>query len=391
MGTNLDLTDPADVRIPWPKDRQFEETAWYPPKDDVIVSADDHVLEPMNLWQERMPGKFRNSAPKLWRDEDGYHMEVEGISFDQPGFNSGLIEGREGIFDPIQRLADMDAECVDISIAFPQRALGLFAIKDAEKLCAAFDVYNEWFSQWCRQFNGRVVGVGVLPTIHNPEASGEYVQKLKDWGFKAMMIPSYPTGVRYNSSKMEPLFTAIEESGIPLSFHVGESGVQFTGNGALLTYITGQMQSFRRLWCTLVYSGILERHPNMKIVFTEGGASWVSSALYDSDRVYRSYETEARPKLRRLPSYYWHQNCFTTFMDDPVAYRDVDIIGEDKMLWSVDYPHPESTLGYGRKVLKELYETLPRQVARKIAGENAIRVWGLQEEAKLALAARASR
>ncbi|MEQ9004804.1 MAG: amidohydrolase family protein, partial [Pseudomonadales bacterium] len=83
--------------------------------------------------------------------------------------------------------------------------------------------------------------------------------------------------------------------------------------------------------------------------------------------------------------------CFPTFMDDPVAYRDVDIIGEDKMLWSVDYPHPESTLGYGRKVLKELYETLPRQVARKIAGENAIRVWGLQEEAKLALAARASR
>ena len=388
MTSHVDFRDPTTTRIPWPQDREFEQMDWRPPKEHIIVSADDHVMEPVHLWEDRMPARYKDWAPKLWRDDAGYHLEVEGRSFDSPGFNSQLIEGREGIHDPALRLADMDGDLVDISIAFPQRGLALFYIRDADKLMATVDVYNEWFAEWCGQFDGRVIGVGILPTILRPEATREYLQRLKSLGFKAIMLPSYPRGIKYNSQEAEQIFDAIEESGLPLSFHVGEAGEQSTGHGALLTYITAQLQSFRKLWCTLVFSGILERHPDLKVIFTEGGASWAASALYDADNVYRAYETETRPKLARLPSFYWRQNCYATFMDDTTAYREVDRIGADKIMWSVDYPHPEGTLGYGRRVLKEIYDSVSEADARKIVGQNAVDVWGLQETADRILAAR---
>lgn len=130
----------AHQAIPWPQDRSIPTSAWRPPAEHIVVSADDHVMEPPNLWVDRMPASLRDEAPRLWKDERGYHLEIEGRSFDKPGFNSQLIEGRLGIENQTARLADMDQGGVDISIVFPQRAMGLFTIQDQRKLTAAADV-----------------------------------------------------------------------------------------------------------------------------------------------------------------------------------------------------------------------------------------------------------
>ncbi len=364
----------------WPMDRESPDNGWRPPLGQAVISADDHLIEPPHLWRDNMPAKWRDSAPQNWYDEAGYHLEVDGRSFDTPGLNSHLVEGRPGMADQAQRLIDMDIEGVDIGFVFPQKALGLFSIEDKQKMVAAYDVYNEYLADWCTYDNDRLFGIGVLPTIFEPEATRDYIEKLKAWGFKAMEIPSYPVDVRYNSSKMAPMWDAIEESGIALSFHIGENLIT-GGSGALGTFLLSQFQSFRKLWGLLAFSGTFERHPELKVIFTEGGIGWVPTALFDADRLYREFESEMRPQLAELPSYYWWQNCYSTFMDDPTGIREIDQIGADHAMWTFDYPHPESTLGESRRILKEIYDVMPEADASMIAGGTAAKVWKIEDVA----------
>src|SRR5207253_9143057 len=115
--------------------------------------------------------------------------------------------------------------------------------------------------------------------------------------------------------------------------------------------------------------------PEMQVVFTEGGASWVASAIYDADKIYRAFERDMRPKLSHLPSYYWRRQCHATFMDDPPLLKLIDDIGVDNVLWSTDYPHVESVLGESGEIMRRIFETLGEEKAKKIVGGNAARVW----------------
>jgi len=362
--------------IPWPAVRTSPEIAWRPPAGTRVISSDDHIIEPEHLWEEGLRGADRDRAPRLWRDEFGYHLVVDERSFDTPGLNSLLVEGRAGMSDQALRMQDMDAEGLDVSFIFPQKAMALHSMADKELMVRCYDVYNEWLAKWCAAEPDRLYGIGILPTIFQPEATRDYIQKLKAWGFRAMEIPSAPRNVYYNSSSMAPLWDAVEESGIPLSFHIGEFP-DYKGAGALGTFLTVSFQPFRKLWALLTFSGILERHPELKVIFTEGGISWVPAAIFDADRTYREFESEMRPKLAELPSFYWHRQCYVTFMDDPSGIKLIDDIGADKVLWSADYPHPESTLGESRPLVKSFFDDLGAERAKAIVGGNAARLYGI--------------
>ena len=369
----------------WPVDRKIPSIEWKPPVGTTVVSADDHVLEP-DLWLERLPAKYRDRAPRVTHDERGYHLFAEGRSLDTPGFNSLVVEGRPGMADVDARLADMSAEGVDASFLFSQRTMGLFAqLEDKDLLFHCIDAYNLWLSELQRQGSNRLFGVAILPTMYTPGQTSDYMEKLIDLGFRAVQLPSYPKDVRYNASAMEPVWDAIEAAGIPLSFHVGASSSR-RGKGALGISVTTALQPFRELWCTLAFSGILERHPALKVVFTEGGISWVPAALFDADKQYKAFATELRPRLAELPSYYWYRQCYATFMNDPAGVKLADEIGTDHMLWSVDYPHPEGNLGENVSVMKSIFDSLGPERARSVVGDNAIGVWGLDRAAILGAA-----
>ncbi|MEJ0045188.1 MAG: amidohydrolase family protein [Rhodospirillales bacterium] len=202
--------------------------------------------------------------------EDGhFHMTVDGADFDVPGLDSHLGEGRPGMWDRDARLADMDAEGIDTSLFFHSRAMGLVRMEDKAFFTRCMDVYNEWLAEFCAPHPDRLVGVGILPTIYNPAASHDYLQKMQALGLKALEIPSAPKNVPYNASKMEPLWSAIEESGIPVMFHIG-AYMEFRGAGATGANLTKNLGPHRPLWALLAFSGILERHPGLKVVFCEG-------------------------------------------------------------------------------------------------------------------------
>jgi predicted TIM-barrel fold metal-dependent hydrolase len=175
---------------------------------------------------------------------------------------------------------------------------------------------------------------------------------------------------------MRPLWSAIEAAGLPLCFHISESPDD-NGPGGLGTYLAVSFQPFRKLWSYLVFSGILDAHPGLRIVFTEGGISWIPSALEHADRIHREFAADLQPQLPRPPSSYWHQQCYATFMDDPRGIEQLHHIGADRVLWSRDYPHPEGTFGSTAALMQSLQHELGDRVAAGVMGANAARVFGI--------------
>jgi predicted TIM-barrel fold metal-dependent hydrolase len=366
----------AGTTIAWPRDREIPQQGESLPAGTVVVSADSHILETSDLWKERLPARFKDRAPRLYYDDEGYfHLEAEGRSLDVPGLNTMLVEGREGMAEVEERIKDLDAEGVDKDVIFPQRTLSLVGLQDLELRDVCMRAYNEWLSEYCRAYPDRLYGVGIL-NWWEPEAARDNLQELKALGFKAMEIPSSPPGVFYNSRSMEPMWDAIEESGYAISFHIGEN-IQTRGLGALGTFQMQTFSPFRRLFGLMVFSGILERHPQLKVIFTEGGAHWVPAALFDADRIYRDFESEMNPKLANMPSYYWWQSCYVTFQEDPIGMELLHHIGAHKVLWASDYPHPESTLGYSARAVRDIIATVGEEAGKAIVGGNAVEIWGL--------------
>jgi predicted TIM-barrel fold metal-dependent hydrolase len=347
-----------------------------------VVSADEHVVEPRSFWEDwlpdRLPPSDRPRAPIL----DGVALALSGAS-GHHAIRTFLLfpelvkysDQASGASEARARLAIMDHEGIDASVLFPQRGMAMWGIEDRDLMYRCFDAYNEWLAHWCAQAGGRLHGVAILPTVYQPEATGDYIDHLKDLGFRTMMLPNFPRDVDYSTPALSPLWAAIEASGLPVNFHISEAPDD-NGPGGLGTYLAVSFQPFRKLWSFLVFSGILERHPGLRVVFAEGGISWIPSALDHADRIHHKFAGHLQPRLAEPPSHYWFTQCFATFMEDPRGVEQIDCIGADRVLWSSDYPHPEGTFGSTHQVLSDLRRALGDRSAAAV-GATAARLYGL--------------
>lgn len=365
-----------DQDIPLPKYRTAPADSWKPPAGVRLISSDDHNMEADHIFRDRLPEKFRDRAPEFYRGEDDMVFIAEGRDLLPKGTGGEITLGRPGQFDLQAKIKDMDAENIESCLVFHGMFQALNSLSDTELYWACVDVYNEWLAEYLAPYKDRMAGVAICPAFHKPEAARDYMQKLKDLGYRAVQMPHSPKGVRWNSKEMYPLWAAIEESGMPLSFHAGAYPF-FFGNGSMGANITANLCPYRNLLGALVFSGALDLHPELKIVFHEGGGAWVAQALNDMDYVVATFGSKLKPKLGMMPSEYWHRQCHVSFMVDPIALRLVDVIGEDNMLWCADYPHPEGTFGHTGEVVKEAYETLGPVAGAKFIGGNAARLWNL--------------
>jgi predicted TIM-barrel fold metal-dependent hydrolase len=364
----------TDAPVPHPTERVVPKKSWRPPPGVRMISADDHIQEMENLWQERMPAKWKDRAPKYYFDEQGWHFEVEGRSLLPPGVRSATERGVKGFYDVEARLAAMDEEGIEASVLYGGRISGLNGVQDPELFIAAIDTYNEWLAEHLRPYAHRLVPVALLPAWRKPEIARDRMQMIKSLGFKAVQLPTAPRGVRYNSREMDVLFAAVEESGLPLSFHIAAS-TEYVGTGSLGANLTRNLGPYRPLLGQLTFAGVFERHPQLQVVFTEGGATWAAQTLTDMDFLYRTWNEALKPRLAHKPSFYWRRQCATTFMYDPVALRAVDILGADNLMWSLDYPHIESVYGFGGEIAEEIWQKLGAADAAKVLGGNAARIW----------------
>lgn len=348
-----------------------------------IISADSHWLEG-DLWIDRYPEHLKEHAPRMRFVEGGWELMVAGQPMIPHEAAKSLcaFECVPGMSNVPERIADLDIEGVEKELLFPQRLFGLYMFGDVDRREHVFGAYNEYICEVCAEAPDRLYFVGI-PNYWNPAETRSSIDELKRLGARALMVPINPRKdykgdpIHYANPNMEPFWAAVEEFGVPLCFHIGEN-IPTGEPGAGATYTLMQMQGFRNSFGTLVFGGVFDRHPGLKVIFVEGGLSWIPGALHDADMIYSSFLSSMNPKLAHAPSHYWFGNCYATFMTDPAGLELLHRIGADRVMWSSDYPHLESTFGYTSSAIQAVFDATSVENAQAILGKTALSLFRME-------------
>ncbi len=210
-----------------------------------------------------------------------------------------------------------------------------------------------------------------------PTGPTRTLTELKALGLKTFLLPLNPgkdddgQPFDYGSTAMDGVWDAIEESGVAVSHHIGETGLSTPcEHNAMLVAMICQVASFREMFGKYLFTGILDRHPGLTIGWFEGGVNWVPAALQDADHMLASYQHMRTRAVEHDVRYYWRAHMYSSFMVDPLGLRLIDLIGEDKIMWSSDFPHNESTFGYSRRSQSSVVDAVGPERAEKIVSSN---------------------
>jgi predicted TIM-barrel fold metal-dependent hydrolase len=340
-------------------------------------SADSHLMEPADLWTSRLPADLADRAPRSEKTE-----KYETIYLDGQKMYRALAAFTEAIRPPGAtdlgiRLHDLDREGVRFQLAFPSMGLWLANLQDAALQTALVRAWNDWAVEEVISRTDRVLPSAILPFL-SVEDAVEEVQRVKRLGFRVVFLPSVPPGgVDYAFDRWEPLWSAVEESGIVLGFHIGTGGdpVVYRGpGGAIINYwettVPGQ-----RVVTHLVASGALDRHPQLNVLIAEGGCSWVPALADRLDEAYRQHGMYVEPKLSMLPSEIIYRQVYTSFQHDQSAVPAYTAMGYHNIMWGDDYPHLEGTYGHTQETLHKLFDGAPEDAVRAITTETFERLF----------------
>jgi predicted TIM-barrel fold metal-dependent hydrolase len=356
------------------------------PKGLTVVSADNHIELTEDIFYQRFPARLREAAPRVWFDKYwhvGFQGNVEaypvGVDIDAALARSVLNAG----FEFKQRHRDLDAEGIAKEIVYPQSMLAFVRYPDQDMQELMYRTYNEHMAELAARHPGRFYGVGICSNWWDPVRAQSAVRQIVDLGLRSLILPFSPgkgldgKPIDYAAPEMDRFWAVAEESGLPVSFHIGEVPAS-GGQGGFGTFFLVQAAPFRRVLGNLIFGGILDRHPRLQIVFAEGGINWVAGALQDCELTFGAHRELFDWKLEHPPSYYWHRNCFATFQTDRIGLKLLDDLGADRVMWAQDYPHSEGTFGYTADAIQEVLDATSEADARKILGDNALKLYRLQ-------------
>jgi len=337
--------------------------------DMILLSIDDHIIEPPDLFDKHMVGKFKDQAPKLQKDATGKDQWIfQGESIGVPGlatvaswpkeewnFNpTDLSEMRPGCYDLDARVNDMDANGMLAGMNFPTFAgfagSHLAKMPDQELTGAAMSAYNDWaIDEVAGGHPGRFIPLSILPVLDVDRAVAE-VRRVAAKGCVAISLPEAPYGIglpSFASGYFDPIFAAIIETGMTPCMHIGGAfGLVKRPAEAIADDIILLAPQVMAITVTdIILGGVLQRFPDIKIALSEGGIGWVSFFL---DRLDRHVTNQSWTHLDKLPkgmtpTEAWRKHFLACFITDPSALRVRDRIGVETLAWECDYPHSDST------------------------------------------------
>jgi predicted TIM-barrel fold metal-dependent hydrolase len=351
-----------------------------------LISADNHVFEPVTLWQERLPEAYRARGPRLVESGEWLVMAIEGMPDRKlTKANGGVKEAMTGDgahkmtggADPEQRLADMALDGVVAEVIYPTFGLFIDMVPAADLQMACAQVYNDWLAESFLHRPDVFIPAAVVPVRDVASATAE-MERVASLGFKAAMIPTTPPeGMPYNRPEFDPLWKIASDAGMPLSLHTGTGALpqQEKGpGGAVINYAKVGLLSADTL-CYFAASGVLERFPNLKMVFVETGAGWFAYCCERMDEAFEEHEQWVKPKLKEPPSHYAKTQCHVTLGADRAPLLTREITGIEPLLWASDYPHPEGTFPESQAVVERIFQGIPEDEMRAIVGGNAARLY----------------
>ncbi len=364
-----------------------------------IYSCDDHLdlsAVPPHLWQSRLPKDMAGRAPRVV-ERDGQAMWVSSDrvlgrsgrpSGDSPLKNLTAV-GRAGLDDdgfrvsnPKLRLEDMDLDGVWASVIYGPVPLTL-SIPEPALQTACYAAWNDWAIE---EFNAtspqRLCMLPFLPS-HSPEAAAAELERSTEIGHRGAIIDVFDFDP--GDKAWDRLWAAAESTGLPLSFHIKG------GASPKLSYELGRWQSaaFAALLplqldealAIMVFSGALERHPNLKLVLAESGIGWLPYFLTRMDLEWRNLRGSIDYAPSVPPAELFHQQVMATFEEEELAAQFIPLLGSDSCMWASDYPHTDSTFPQSQRAIEETLGMLAADDRRKITALNCAQLYGFEHVA----------
>jgi predicted TIM-barrel fold metal-dependent hydrolase len=249
--------------------------------------------------------------------------------------------------------------------------------------------HNRWLAEFCQDSPDRRAGVAIAPILWDVDEAVREVRWAKEHGLRGILIPSMWGKLdAYHHPKYEPIWSACEDLGMVVHLHSGAAPMEDYGEcvGMMGCYLTEVVWwSVRPVWF-LIWGGVFERHPKLRLAITESTTVWVPECLALMDQRYSETHFAAklgdyRSHLSMKPSEYFHRNVFLGASCMP--RREVDMrheIGLANIMWGSDYPHPEGTWPYTRAQMTETFRGVPEAELRAMLGGNAADLYGFDVE-----------
>ena len=353
--------------------------------DMILLSIDDHIIEPADTFAAHFPASMKDDAPKLVKNPDNPEVDAwifQGVSVGSPGLSAvvswpkeewnfdptGLAEMRPGTYDIHQRVRDMNVNGVLAGMNFPTfpgfAGTHLASLPDRKLSLAAIRAYNDFLlDDLCGAYPGRFIPMGIIPFFDIDESVKE-IHRLaaKEVGCRSITMPETPYGIGqpdFASGHWDPVFKALVDTNMVASMHIGGGfGLLKRPENTLPDDIVILAALVSTIAATdLLTSGVLKRIPDIKFAMSEGGLGWIPFLLDRMDRhmVNHSWtHLDSLPK-GKSPTQVWKDNFLACFITEPTALLTRDRYGVETIAWECDYPHSDCTWPYSPELLlKEL-------------------------------------
>jgi predicted TIM-barrel fold metal-dependent hydrolase len=367
-----------------------------------IIDADGHVMEPGDMWQRYIAPEFRDRAPRVVRDDDGRtRINVAGHVCPRPDGTNRVSPAMQDAFSVWvrERLGEylqahysaesqvkaMDQGGIEIAFLYPTQGLYTAAIEELDPalaiaICSA---YNDWILDFCGYAPERLRPVAMLVALHDPGAAVREAQRAAERGIRAVFIRPNPIhGRNLDDPAYEPLWAECERLGLAVGVHEGV-GARLPAAGAdrftsfFAAHAASHPMEQMLAMLALIGGGVLERHPRLRVGFLEAGCGWLPYWLWRMDEHWEKTEGIAgEPQLTMKPSDYFRRQCWISCEpDEPYLPKVLDFIGEDRVLFASDYPHPDHK--WPEIVEAMLAMPIPDPARRKILWDNPAAFYGL--------------
>ncbi|GAA3940476.1 amidohydrolase family protein [Actinomadura viridis] len=367
-------------------------------EDLIMISVDDHVVEPPSLFDAHIPDRYRDRAPRVRRTKDGADVwTFNGATIPNIGLNAvagrpkeeygieptAFDEIRPGTYDIDERVKDMNAGGILASMNFPSfpgfSGRVFSAADDKDLALAVLRAYNDWHvDEWAGTHPGRIIPMA-LPVLWDAEECAREVRRVAAKGCHSITFTENPATLGYPSFHNEywdPLWRAVCDENVVVSIHLGSSGrLSVTAPDAPIdVMITLQPMNICQAAADLLWSRVIKKFPGIRFALSEGGTGWIP---YFLDRVDRTYDMHhlwtGQDFGGRLPSEVFREHFLTCFISDPVGVRLRHDIGIGNIAWECDYPHSDSSWPHAPEELAEVAAGVPDDELNRITHENAMR------------------
>ena len=375
-----------ELFLPEPSPREVRYT---------VISVDDHVVEPADMFEGRIPAKLADRAPRIVETPDGHEVwEFDGAQFSQVGMNA--VAGRRpetvklepfrfehmrpGCYDVHARVHDMDINGVWASLNFPSMITGFcgrvfFNASDRDVGVACVRAWNDWlFEEWYQEFPERIIPLGIT-FLADPEIAAAEIHRNAARGFTGVSMPERPHMIGlpslWDREHWDPIIRACIETDTVVSLHVASAGGVTAPPGAPTLQVGATLFGSQSLQACAewLWSGFGLDHPTLKIAMSEGGIGWVAMLLDRLDNIIDRSGYGLGWDMR--PADVLKRNFWFCTLDDPSTIDTRHRIGVENIMVETDYPHGDGTWPDTQLVIEKYWGHIPNHELRAMCSENA--------------------